>query len=83
MIIETCFGKAYLLDYWYNADMYDVRMVDWTKEDIDRMGGDSRAFITLGGNQVYLTSEDKKMLDEIVEQRKKLERGMKDNDYTG
>ena len=69
MIIETCFGKAYLLEYWPNAKLYRVRLLNWTKEDIERMGGDKEAWIVFGEDQVYLTLEQKMVLDDYIRRK--------------
>lgn len=66
MIIETCFGKAYLLEYLPNMKLYRVRLLNWTEEDIERMGGDKEAWLVMGEDQVYLTLEERMMLNDYT-----------------
>jgi len=61
MIINTIFGKAKILDFGPGNTVF-VKLLNWTPEQIKRMGGKKEAWILIGEHQI-LTKNFLKFLD--------------------
>lgn len=50
MVVNTILGEAEILDVGPGRTLY-VRMLNWTPEQIEKMGGEKEAWILIGEHQ--------------------------------